>query len=257
MVPKMTSVRSVVVGRGLSLSASVGRALGRDFDVAWLTRLLGLNVGRDTVLRARSLAPDAAVAEDVLVESDVHIGPRVVIAKGATIRSGAILGHDVRVGSRCIVGERARLQNISIGDGTAIEYEVVCLGLGEGVIRIGRESYIGIRSVLDWSADIQIGDFVHVAGPSSALWTHSSVGQALHGDRLAVKDRRTIAPIVIRDNVYIGANCTVYPGVTIGAGAVVLPNSAVNRDVPEGVLVGGVPVRVLRLLETEGRPKDG
>lgn len=249
----MSLVRSFTMGRGPSLSASVGRALGHDFNVAWMARLLGLEIGRGTVLHARSLAPDAVLGEDAVVESEVRIGPRVAIAKGATIRGRAVLGPDVEVGSGCTVGEGARLQNVSIGDGTAVEYEVVCLGLGEGRIRIGRESYIGIRSVLDWSDDIEIGDFVHVAGPSTALWTHSSVQQALHGDPLAAKTRRTTAPIAIGDCVYIGGNCTVYPGVTIGSGAVILPNSAVNRDVPEGVLAGGVPVRVLRSIETEGR----
>lgn len=248
----MISIRRLTLGRGLSLSASLGSVLGHDLNAAWLPRLLGFQVGRGAVLYARCLAPDSELGEHVLIETEVRIGARVAIAASATIRRRAVLGPDVDIGSGCTVGEGARLQNISIEHGTAVESEVVCLGHGSGRITVGRETYLGLRSVLDWSSDIKIGDFVHIAGPSTALWTHSSVDQALHGDLLAVKTRRTTAPIEIGNRVYIGGNCTVYPGVTIGNGAVILPNSAVNRDVPEGVLAGGVPVRVLRSIASEG-----
>ncbi len=52
-------------------------------------------------------------------------------------------------------------------------------------------------------------------------------------------------PVVIGDNVTIGANCTILPGVVIGDGAVVSAMSLVNRDVPPGARVGGVPIRPL------------
>lgn len=51
--------------------------------------------------------------------------------------------------------------------------------------------------------------------------------------------------VVIGRNVMIGANVTVLPGVTIGDGAVVAAGSVVNRDVPPGAFVGGVPIREL------------
>ena len=87
---------------------------------------------------------------------------------------------------------------------------------------------------------------MHIAGPSTAIWTHSSVFQVLRGHELKDKRLRTTAPVLIESNVYIGSNCTVYPGVTIGHHSVILPNTAVNQDVPSGVMVGGVPMRVIR-----------
>jgi acetyltransferase-like isoleucine patch superfamily enzyme len=53
-------------------------------------------------------------------------------------------------------------------------------------------------------------------------------------------------PVVVGPDVTIGANTTILPGVVIGAGATVSAMSLVNRDVPPGALVGGVPIRLLR-----------
>jgi len=52
-------------------------------------------------------------------------------------------------------------------------------------------------------------------------------------------------PVVIGRNVTIGANCTLLPGIVIGDGATVSAMSLVNKDVPPGAKVGGVPIRSL------------
>ena len=49
--------------------------------------------------------------------------------------------------------------------------------------------------------------------------------------------------MVIEDDVTIGANTTILPGVTIGRGATVSACSLVNKDVAPGVFVGGIPAR--------------
>lgn len=62
-------------------------------------------------------------------------------------------------------------------------------------------------------------------------------------------ERRKItypAPIVLEENVWVGAQATILQGVTIGRNAVVAAGAVVTHDVPAGAVVGGVPARVIR-----------
>ncbi|MDI6897617.1 acyltransferase [Methanocella conradii] len=58
-------------------------------------------------------------------------------------------------------------------------------------------------------------------------------------------DRYRTGRVVIGKNVLVGANSTILPGVTIGDGAVISACSLVNRDVPAGAFVGGVPAKII------------
>jgi acetyltransferase-like isoleucine patch superfamily enzyme len=53
-------------------------------------------------------------------------------------------------------------------------------------------------------------------------------------------------PIVIEDNVWIGANSIILPGVTIGRGSVISANSVVTKDVPPMVIAGGNPAIIIK-----------
>ena len=54
------------------------------------------------------------------------------------------------------------------------------------------------------------------------------------------------SPIIIEDDVWIGANSTILPGVKIGKGSIVAAGSVVTTDVPENNLYGGVPAKFLK-----------
>ena len=56
------------------------------------------------------------------------------------------------------------------------------------------------------------------------------------------------APVVIQDNVWVGANATILPGVTIGSMSVVAAGAIVTKDVPSGVLVAGDPAVIKKKL---------
>lgn len=69
------------------------------------------------------------------------------------------------------------------------------------------------------------------------------------------KERRNFtsfaAPIAIGRDVWIGANCTVFPGVTIGDNVIIGANSVVNKDVPSNSVVAGAPIRLIREIQDD------
>lgn len=55
------------------------------------------------------------------------------------------------------------------------------------------------------------------------------------------------AKVTIEKDVWIGANCVITPGVTIGEGAVVAAGSVVTKDVAPNAIVGGVPAKLIKM----------
>lgn len=71
-----------------------------------------------------------------------------------------------------------------------------------------------------------------------------------------LKDELRTGPVVIGRDVVVGVNCTILPGVVIGDGAVVSSQSLVNQDVLPGAIVGGVPIRPLRMDDGDREASD-
>jgi acetyltransferase-like isoleucine patch superfamily enzyme len=178
----------------------------------------------------------------IIISPDAVVGKNVLIKAHTIIGSGVVLAQDVTVGSRAV------LERITVGSESEVASRVVCTGSHTGRITVGSNSYIGISNILDHSADISIGSYVHIAGPSTALWTHSSHLMCLNSIALKNKSPENVLtkPIKIEDNVFIGGNCTINPGVTIGHHSIVAPNSAVTEDVEPYSMVGGVPAKFIK-----------
>jgi acetyltransferase-like isoleucine patch superfamily enzyme len=185
------------------------------------------------------------IGRDVIFSNSSSIGKGCLIGKKTSFEGQVILCDNIKIGSY------VHLSNIIIRSFSIIESYVRCVGTNKGKITIGENSYIGINNYLDTSDDISIGDFVQIAGPSTALWTHTGVDMVLRSIPLSeVKSTpfRKTAPITIEKNVYIGGNCTIYPGITIGHHSIVAPNSAVTKDVLPFSLVGGVPAKFIKAI---------
>lgn len=67
-------------------------------------------------------------------------------------------------------------------------------------------------------------------------------------DRLQDSNRGAIAPIIVEDNVFIGMQCLILKGVTIGEASVIGAGSIVTNDIPPGVIAAGNPAHVIREL---------
>ncbi len=59
----------------------------------------------------------------------------------------------------------------------------------------------------------------------------------------------TAKPIHIGKRVWLGANVTILQGVTIGENAIVAAGAVVTKDVPANAIVGGVPAKVIKMIE--------
>jgi len=68
---------------------------------------------------------------------------------------------------------------------------------------------------------------------------------SINPERRRYSKEITSEPVIIKDNVFIGARAMILKGVTVGTGAVVGAGSVVTRDVPDYAIVAGNPARVL------------
>ena len=177
-----------------------------------------------------------------------YMNKTIMHLKNSKIGKNTLVGDSVVIGKNVKIGRSAILRKITIGNHSVIESFVKCVGTEKGCIFIGSNSYIGVSNILDNSANIKIGDFVHIAGPSTALWTHSSAKMCMNSIPLdkTNENYRPTAPIIIEDNVYIGGNCTLYPGIRIKHHSIVAPNSVVTKDIPPYSMFGGVPAKFIK-----------
>ena len=136
----------------------------------------------------------------------------------ARIEPGAIIRDRVEIGDRAVImGAIINIGSV-IGEGSMIDMGAV---LG-GRATVGKNCHIGAGTVL-----------AGVVEPASAT------------------------PVIIEDDVMIGANAVVLAGVHVGKGAVVAAGAVCVEDVPAGAVVAGVPARVIKMRDEKTDSKTG
>ena len=108
-------------------------------------------------------------------------------------------------------------------------------------IEIGENFFMNMGCVILDGARVTFGDNVFIA-PGCGFYT---AGHPLDHKRRN-KGLEYALPITVGNNVWIGAQVCVLPGVSIGDNTVIGAGSVVTRDVPAGVLAAGNPCRVIR-----------
>ena len=135
----------------------------------------------------------------------------------ARIEPGAIIRDKVTIGDKAVIMMGAVINIVAeIGEASMIDMNVV---LG-GRAKVGKNCHIGAGAVL-----------AGVIEPPSA------------------------DPVVIEDNVVIGANAVVLEGVRIGKGSVVAAGAVVTENIPENVVVAGMPARIIKNVDDKTASK--
>ena len=111
-------------------------------------------------------------------------------------------------------------------------------------LKIGRNVFINSCCQFQDQGGITIGDGTLV-GPKTVIATLNH--------HMNPNKRANLFPkrVVIGKNVWIGANVTILPGVTIGDGAIIAAGAVVNKNVEANTVVGGVPAKLIKQIETE------
>ena len=115
----------------------------------------------------------------------------------------------------------------------------------DGTLTIGNDS--GLNGVMIYcNKSINIGNHVNIGGSSRISDTdHHPIH---YMDRRNNNNNIKSLPITIEDDVFIGANCIIGKGVTIGARSIIAAGSVVVKNIPSDVIAGGNPCKVIKSL---------
>ena len=137
-------------------------------------------------------------------------------------------------------------RRFSLGKKSVVE-SYSCINNAVGDVIIGDHTRIGIHNTI--IGPITIGSHVNLAqGITVTALNHNYSDTTKRIDEQGVSTK----PVIIGDDVWIGANAVILPGVTIGSHVVVAAGAVVTKDVPENTIVAGVPAKVIRTVNGEG-----
>ncbi|MCC5910897.1 MAG: 2,3,4,5-tetrahydropyridine-2,6-dicarboxylate N-acetyltransferase [Clostridiaceae bacterium] len=190
------------------------------FDIkSFITGDSGVVFGEWKVI-SEVLTENKALIEDFVLENDRRNSAIPLLDMKdipARIEPGVFIREKVEIGKNAVIMMGAVI-NIGaiIGEGTMIDMNVVVGGRGT----IGKNCHIGAGTVI-----------AGVIEPPSAT------------------------PVIIEDEVVIGANAVVLEGVKVGKGSVVAAGAVVTKDVPENVVVAGTPAKIIKEIDDKTKSK--
>jgi acetyltransferase-like isoleucine patch superfamily enzyme len=168
----------------------------------------------------------------------VCIGRRVTLGSRRCIT----LADRVTIGDYCQLHGGKRPESLSIGESTFV-HSFCILRAFNGYIHLGRDCSLNPYCVVYAGGGIEIGNCVRV-GPHTAMIASE---HRYERTDVPIYEQGTVGRgIRIEDDVWIGVNCSILDGVTIGRGAIVGAGAVVTKDVEPYSIVAGVPARVIR-----------
>jgi acetyltransferase-like isoleucine patch superfamily enzyme len=131
-------------------------------------------------------------------------------------------------------------RKFSLGNCSVIE-SFSCINNAVGDVIIGDHTRIGLHNTV--IGPVSIGSHVNLAqGITITALNHNFENKEQRIDSQGVSTN----PVILGDDIWIGANAVVLPGVSIGNHAVVAAGAVVTKDVPPHSLVAGVPAKIIK-----------
>lgn len=174
---------------------------------------------------------------DLIIMNQTETRPRWFIRLLAPLYQhrgrGSVIHRSVRMDTppyrRFSIGERSVVESFS------------CVNNAVGDVIIGHHTRIGLHNTI--IGPVSIGNHVNLAqGITVTALNHNFSNPSQRIDEQGV----STTPVTIEDDVWIGANAVILPGVTVGTHSVVAAGAVVTRNVPPYTLVGGVPAKVIK-----------
>jgi acetyltransferase-like isoleucine patch superfamily enzyme len=171
--------------------------------------------------------------------SDCSIEPNVRLLVPRRI----FLGNRVTLGERCLLDANTPQGRIELQDDVRLSRECYIV-TGKGEVVIGPKSHIGHRCLMYGTRDIRIGRDALLANDVQLICGNHTFARR----DIPIRAQPVAgAPIVIEDDVYLGASAIVLGGTTIGKGCVVGAGAIVTRSLPPYSIATGIPARVVGL----------
>ena len=166
------------------------------------------------------------------------------------LRNATVLGQRVRVWGRPIV---RNLGTLLVGERTRLVSTAATVELA---VEVGGTLEIGAGTFINYGCSIGASQLVRI-GPRCRIGTHAIlIDNDYHRIEPERRDERPPSrPIVLEENVWLGARVIVLRGVTIGEHSVVGTRSLVTGDVPPHSLAYGLPARVQGVVGDRGRAR--
>lgn len=159
-----------------------------------------------------------------------------------------------KIGYRAIIDQGVIVngyKNLKIGEYTWIDKHVE-LSIDTGFVSIGKRVHIAPFSNIVGLGGVSIGDYSAV-GRFAQLLSHSEVsksGLRMSGPMVSENEKGSkSAPIIIGTDVVIGTGSVIMPGVNIGDGAIIAPNSLILGNIRPWTINVGVPSKIVGIRE--------
>jgi acetyltransferase-like isoleucine patch superfamily enzyme len=143
------------------------------------------------------------------------------------------------------VGDRCRISGITTFSARTLMRE----GLAQPLLDIGDNVDVGWQTSIAVGSVVKLGNNVRIAGRCFlAGYPGHPIDPVARAQNKPELDNQ-IGDIIIEDDVWLATGVSVMAGVRIGKGSIICAGSVVTKDLPAGVIAGGIPAKVIKTID--------